>query len=74
MGLGSLRTFVTMWVVMMAAMMLLTAMPLAFASARNVEGRQGWRAATGALGLSYLSVWLLFGLLSYAALSVAHVP
>jgi predicted metal-binding membrane protein len=54
---------------MMAAMMLPTAVPLVFEFARSAEGRRGWQPATGLLGLSYLSVWLAFGLICYAVRS-----
>src|SRR5574337_821815 len=65
MGLGSLKSFTANWVVMMAAMMLPSAMPLEFEFARNSEGRRGWQAATGVLGATYLSIWLAFGLACY---------
>ena len=51
------------------AMMLPTALPLVFEFARSAEGRRGWQAATGLLGLTYLSVWLAFGLICYAVRS-----
>jgi predicted metal-binding membrane protein len=62
---GTPGSFAVSWVVMMAAMMLPTAVPLVFEFARNAEGRRGWQAATGLLGLTYLSVWLAFGLICY---------
>ena len=74
MGLGSVQSFATTWVVMMAAMMLPSALPLVFQFAMNSEGRRGWRAATGVLGLSYLLVWLLFGLVCYALYRAVHMP
>src|SRR5262245_5611802 len=46
MGLGSVGSFAVAWTVMMAAMMVPSAMPLVFEFARNAEGRRGWRAAT----------------------------
>jgi predicted metal-binding membrane protein len=54
---------------MMAAMMLPTAVPLVFEFARSAEGRSGWQPATGLLGLTYLSVWLAFGLICYVVRS-----
>jgi predicted metal-binding membrane protein len=63
--LGSLASFSTGWVVMMAAMMLPSAMPLVFEFARSSEGRRGWQAATAVLGLTYLSMWVAFGLICY---------
>jgi predicted metal-binding membrane protein len=50
---------------MMAAMMLPSALPLVFGFARNAEGRRRWQAATTALGLTYLSMWLAFGLVCF---------
>ena len=66
MGPGSLESFAAAWVVMMAAMMLPSAMPLVLEFAGNSQGRRGWQAATGVLGLTYLSLWLAFGLICYA--------
>lgn len=66
---GTPGSFAVAWVVMMTAMMLPTAVPLVFEFARSAEGRRGWQAATGLLGLSYLSVWLAFGLICYAVRS-----
>src|SRR5258706_4888605 len=41
MGLGSLPSFTTTWLVMMTAMMLPTAVPLVYEFAHNAEGRRG---------------------------------
>ncbi len=68
-GLASLKTFSVDWVVMMAAMMFPSAMPLVFAFAENSERRRGWQAATGVLGLTYLAMWLAFGLVCFVVLS-----
>ncbi len=57
MGLGSLQSFATTWLVMMAAMMLPSALPLVYEFAHNAEGRRGWQVTTAALGVAYLSVW-----------------
>src|SRR6185436_876276 len=62
MGLGSFGSFIASWAVMMAAMMLPSATPLVFEFARNAEGRRGWQAATALLGVTYLAVWLAFGI------------
>jgi predicted metal-binding membrane protein len=62
---GSPGSFAVTWVVMMAAMMLPTAVPLVFEFARSAEARSGWQPATGLLGFTYLSVWLAFGLICY---------
>lgn len=62
-GLGSLGFFVTVWVVMMAAMMLPGAAPAAVRHAR-----QNARLRVVPLFLvSYLAIWALVGLVVYAA-------
>ena len=66
---GTPGSFAVTWVVMMAAMMLPTALPFVVEFARSAEGRRGWQAATGLLGLTYLSVWLAFGLICYVVRS-----
>jgi predicted metal-binding membrane protein len=66
---GTPGSFAVSWVVMMAAMMLPTTLPLVFEFARSAEGRRGWEGATGLLGLTYLSVWLAFGLICYVVRS-----
>jgi predicted metal-binding membrane protein len=73
MGLGSLESFATSWAVMMAAMMLPSALPLVYEFARRSEGRRRWRAATGVLGATYLSIWLGFGVACYFVLSAFPV-
>ncbi len=65
MGFSAFESFAVSWFVMMAAMMLPSAMPLVFEFARTFEGRRGWQAATVVLVLTYLSMWLTFGLLGY---------
>ncbi len=74
MGVGSLETFAITWLVMMAAMMLPSALPLIYEFAQNSEERKGWQIATAALSLVYLSVWLLFGILCYALYLMVHMP
>ena len=74
MGPSSLESFSASWVVMMAAMMLPSAMPLVFEFARGSGGRRGWRAATGVLGLTYLSMWLAFGLVCYVVEALVPTP
>jgi len=74
MGLGRFGPFAATWTVMMAAMMLPSAMPLLFEFARNAEGRRGWRAATALLGASYLSVWLSFGVACYMLYDAVGMP
>jgi predicted metal-binding membrane protein len=74
MGLGSLTSFATSWAVMMAAMMLPSALPLVYEFARRSEGRRRWRAATGVLAATYLSIWLGFGFACYVLLNAFPVP
>jgi predicted metal-binding membrane protein len=73
MGLASLRSFVAAWLVMAAAMMLPSALPLVYEFARNSQGRRGWQIATAAMGITYLSVWLLFGMLFYAVYRAVNI-
>src|SRR5262249_44368155 len=40
----------------------------------NAEGRSGWQVATATLGVAYLSVWLVFGLVCYAVYRAVHMP
>jgi len=61
MGLGPIESFAVTWVVMMAAMMLPSAIPVVLEFARTAEGRRGWPVATGVLAVTYLGVWLIFG-------------
>jgi predicted metal-binding membrane protein len=74
MGLGPPGSFVVAWTVMMTAMMLPSAMPLMFEFARNAERRRGWRVATALLGMTYLGVWLAFGVACYAVYNALRMP
>jgi predicted metal-binding membrane protein len=74
MGLGSLGSFAISWAVMMAAMMLPSALPLLYEFARRSEGRRRWWAATGVLAVAYLAIWLGFGLACYVVLKAFPVP
>ena len=74
MGIGSLESFAISWAVMMTAMMLPTALPFVYEFARRSEGRRRWQAATGVLAVTYLSVWLAFGVACYVVLSAWQVP
>jgi predicted metal-binding membrane protein len=60
------ESFGISWTVMMAAMMLPSAMPLVAEFVRTYERRIGWRSATAALCVTYLLIWLTFGLGAYA--------
>src|SRR5439155_23975659 len=74
MGLGPRESFAATWVVMMAAMMLPSAIPLVLEFARTAERRNGWQVATGVLAGTYLGVWLIFGVVCYAIYTVARMP
>ncbi len=73
-GLGPLGPFAATWVVMMAAMMLPSAIPVVVEFARAAERRRGWPIATGLLAATYLGVWLLFGVVSYGIYAAARMP
>jgi predicted metal-binding membrane protein len=74
MGLGPIESFAATWVVMMAAMMLPSAIPVVLEFARTAEGRRGWPVATGVLAVTYLGVWLIFGVVCYAIYTAAGMP
>jgi predicted metal-binding membrane protein len=74
MGLGSVASFATTWTVMMAAMMLPSAIPLVYRFARQAEGRRSRAVAVGTLGLVYLAVWLAFGVACYLAYNALGMP
>jgi predicted metal-binding membrane protein len=73
-GVGSLGSFAVGWAVMMAAMMLPSAVPLVYEFARRSEGRRWWSAATGVLAATYLALWLGFGLACFVVLKAFPVP
>jgi predicted metal-binding membrane protein len=74
MGLGSIESFAVSWVVMMAAMMLPSAIPVVLEFARTAERRRGWQVATGVLAVAYLGVWLGFGVVCYAIYTALRMP
>ena len=74
MGLGSPGSFAACWLMMMAAMMLPTALPLVFEFARHSERRAGWQVATGLLCATYLAVWLAFGAAAYLVYDALRMP
>jgi predicted metal-binding membrane protein len=59
---------------MMAAMMLPSAIPVVLEFARTAEGRRRWQLATGVLAVTYLGVWLMFGVVCYAVYTAAGMP
>ena len=74
MGLGPLESFAVTWVVMMAAMMLPSAIPVVVEFARTAERRRRWQLATAVLVATYLGVWLMFGMMSYALYTALKMP
>jgi predicted metal-binding membrane protein len=74
MGLDSFGPFVVSWAVMMAAMMFPSAIPLVFEFAQHAERRRGWQAATAVLGVTYLGIWLAFGVVCYALYHAVGMP
>src|SRR5690349_7828787 len=74
MGLGPIESFTASWVVMMAAMMLPSAIPVVLEFARTAERRRRWQIATGVLALTYLGVWLVFGVVCYAIYTSLRMP
>src|SRR5262245_26946620 len=74
MGLGPIESFAATWVVMMAAMMLPSAIPVVIEFARTAERRRGWQIATGMLAVTYLGVWLIFGVVCWAIYTAVRMP
>jgi predicted metal-binding membrane protein len=74
MGLGTIESFAAAWVVMMAAMMLPSAVPVVLEFARTSERRRRWPVATAVLAITYLGVWLIFGVVCYAIYTVLRMP
>src|SRR5256886_6720282 len=74
MGLGPIESFAASWVVMMAAMMLPSAIPVILEFARTAERRSGWQVATGVLAGTYLGLWLVFGVVCYAVYTAMKMP
>ena len=74
MGLGSFDAFVVSWAVMMAAMMFPSALPVVFEFAQHAERRRGWQAATAVLGVTYLGIWLAFGIGCYVVYNALGMP
>jgi predicted metal-binding membrane protein len=74
MGLGPIESFAVTWVVMMAAMMLPSAIPVVLDFARTAHGRRGWPVATGVLAATYLGIWLMFGVVCYAVYTAIGMP
>ena len=74
MGLGPIERFAATWVTMMAAMMLPSAIPVVVEFARTAEGRIRWQLATAVVAVTYLGIWLTFGVVCYAVYTVVGMP
>jgi len=74
MGLGPIEDFAVTWLVMMAAMMLPSAIPVVLEFVRTAERRRGWPVATGVLAVAYLGVWLIFGVVCYVIYTAVRMP
>ena len=74
MRLGPIGPFAESWVVMMAAMMLPSAVPVVLEFARMAERRRGWPVAVAVLAVTYLGMWLLFGVVCYAIYTALGMP
>src|SRR4029450_945035 len=74
MGLGPIESFAVTWVVMMAAMMLPSALSVVLECARTAERRSGWQIATAVLVGTYLGAWLVFGVVCYAVYTAMRMP
>jgi predicted metal-binding membrane protein len=74
MGLGPIESFAVSWVVMMAAMMLPSAIPVVLEFARTAEGRRAWPVATAVVAVTYLGVWLMFGVVCWAIYTLVGMP
>jgi predicted metal-binding membrane protein len=73
-GLGPIESFAATWFVMIAAMMLPSAVPVVLEFAGTAERRRGWQVATGVLAAAYLGVWLIFGVVCYAIYTAVGMP
>lgn len=69
---GSFGFYMSTWVVMMAAMMLPSAVPMVLVFRRLERARSAPPAATSAFVVGYLMVWGASGLLAYAALKAGQ--
>ncbi len=74
MGLGEVSSFATTWTVMMAAMMLPSAIPLVCGFARQAEGRRARPVALVVLCVVYLAIWIAFGIVCYLGYNALGMP
>ncbi|HEX6348790.1 MAG TPA: DUF2182 domain-containing protein [Candidatus Dormibacteraeota bacterium] len=74
MGLGPPASFAGGWTLMMAAMMLPSALPLLYRFGQEMESRRHWPLAAGVLAGTYLAVWLGFGLALYVIYTALGMP
>lgn len=77
MGLRTFPSFITLWVVMMAAMMLPSAVPMVSGFAGRNQERPAWPVGAALVVITYLLVWTIFGAaayLFYGAVQMAGLP
>ena len=51
-----------------------SAIPVVLEFARTAERRRGWQVATGVLAVTYLGVWLIFGVVCYVIYTAVSMP
>ena len=74
MGQGPPGSFAIAWTLMMAAMMLPSALPLMYRFGEGVQRRRRWVFGVAVLGGTYLAVWVGFGLILYLAYTAVGMP
>ncbi len=73
-GGSSLPAFLTMWVSMMAAMMLPSTLPIVVRLARAGSPMGNWPLTVGALLVVYLVVWATFGVVAHSIAALTSLP
>jgi predicted metal-binding membrane protein len=71
-ALGAFGLFLIAWVVMTAAMMLPTALPMVLSYNRLVQSRPGGAGRVALFVQGYLTVWAGFGVMAYSADLLVH--
>ena len=74
MGLGVVQSFIGIWIVMMTAMMLPSALPFITGFVKSTSDRRAWPFAAVTLSVTYLVAWVAFGLVAYFAYGAIRMP
>jgi predicted metal-binding membrane protein len=74
MGLGPPGSFLPLWLLMMAGMMLPAAAPFVFGFASRVAQSPMWPVGVVMLVAAYLLVWMGFGVIAYLAYQALGMP